>query len=90
MPASATPSSTAGNSSLFAVEVFKTSVASAAQGAAVVQALHHRFPTLTASLDLEDCDRVLRVQSLRPGPVFWEPVMELVYAFGISIEILPE
>ncbi len=72
------------------VEVFKTNVASAAQGGALLHALHARFPGLQATLDLDDCDRVLRVQGRRAGPALWQRVMELVRGLGVRIEVLPD
>lgn len=77
--------------SLCPVEVFRTNVGSVGQGAAVVRSIHQRFPTLQATLDLDDCDRVLRVQSRRPaGPALWAQVMQVVRRLGVRIEVLPE
>jgi hypothetical protein len=76
------------------VEVFRTNVTSPAQGAAVLGALRARFPALVGTFDLDDCDRVLRVQSLSPagptGPVVWAAVANLVRTLGVDIEVLPD
>jgi hypothetical protein len=77
-------------SSLDVVEVFKTDIDSTATGATVVRALRQRFPTLQASLDLDDCDRVLRVLALPAGPPPWAQVMALVRSLGVQIEVLPD
>jgi hypothetical protein len=76
--------------SLDVVEVFKTNIDSAATGATVVRALRQRFPTLQASLDLDDCDRVLRVLAPPSGPPPWVQVMALVRSLGVQIEVLPD
>ena len=73
------------------VEVFRTNVAAAWQAAAVVRALHNRFPALTATLDLDDCDRVLRVESCHgAGPALWQQVLGVVRALGVEIDVLPD
>ena len=73
------------------VEVFRTNVATSAHGAAVLRALRARFPALVGSFDLDDCDRVLRVQSARPaGPAVWAAVVSLVRDLGVDIEVLPD
>jgi hypothetical protein len=76
--------------SLDVVEVFRTNIDSAATGTTVVRALRQRFPTLRASLDLDDCDRVLRVLAPPPGPPPWAQVMDLVRSLGVHIEVLPD
>lgn len=73
-----------------AIEVFKTNIASAGQGTAVLRALHGRFPTLSACLDLQDCDRILRVESGFAGPGLWEQVQAFVRSLGVDIEALPD
>jgi hypothetical protein len=73
------------------IEVFKTDIGSARQGEHVVRALQRHFPTLRATLDLEDCDRVLRVVSLGSNsPICWAQVQEFVEDLGIAIEALPD
>ncbi|HEX8658631.1 MAG TPA: hypothetical protein VF690_13890 [Hymenobacter sp.] len=75
---------------LDAIEVFKTNIDTAATGTAVMRTLRRRFPTLQASLDLDDCDRVLRVLAPRPGQPPWAQVMALVRSLGVQIEVLPD
>jgi hypothetical protein len=73
------------------IEVFKTDICSASQGSAVVLALQQHFPTLKVHLDLDDCDRVMRVES-KSGTEFiaWERVREFVQRLGIAIEVLSD
>jgi hypothetical protein len=73
------------------IEVFKTDIGSARQGEYVVWAVQRRFPTLRATLDLEDCDRVLRLVSPSSNsPICWAQVQEFVEGLGIAMEALPD
>ena len=73
------------------IEVFRTDVADPAQAAAVRRALQARFPGLRVAFDLDDCDRVLRVQSpRRAGPARWAAVAGVVRRLGVAIEVLPD
>lgn len=72
------------------IEVFKTDISSGQQGAALLAALHQRFPGLRATLDLDDCDRVLRVQSSPAGVGSWAQVQAFVQHLGVAIEPLPD
>ena len=45
------------------VEVFKTNVAEAGQANELVSLLQQHFPSGRITFDLEDCDRVLRIES---------------------------
>ncbi|MGI4864419.1 MAG: hypothetical protein ACRYFZ_10905 [Janthinobacterium lividum] len=73
-----------------AIEVFKTNIASEQQGTAILAALRQHFPALHASLDLDDCDRVLRVQHLPTNPVCWAQVQAFIHHLGVAIEPLPD
>ena len=72
------------------VEVFRTTIDSAGVAADVLRELHEGFPTLQATLDLDDCDRILRIESREAGPELWAQVMVRVQGMGIEISILPE
>lgn len=63
------------------VEVFKTNVKSAAQAEKVVQMLLLHFPESQINFDLEDCDKVLRVEAEVCKP---EMVMLLVQEKGYA------
>jgi hypothetical protein len=75
---------------LSGVEVFQTNVRSPQLATTIIQALQNRFIGLKATFDLEDCDRVLRVQSPYGEPALWARVVALVRGFGVQIEVLPE
>lgn len=73
-----------------AVEVFQTNVSSPLLATAIIRALQTRFISLKATFDLDDCDRVLRVQSPHGEPALWAQVAALVRGFGVQIEVLPD
>lgn len=45
------------------VEIFKTSVCRASEAEAVIKVLLKRFPQYRINFDLEDCDRILRIET---------------------------
>lgn len=74
---------------LCSVEVFRTSVPGARAAARLVQALRRRWPTWRITLDAQDVDRVLRVQT----PAEAVPVAAVraeVGAWGYLCEPLPD
>jgi hypothetical protein len=44
------------------VEVFRTNVTDADDAASLLACIHARFPEYKTNFDLDDCDRILRVQ----------------------------
>lgn len=44
------------------VEVFKTNIAEAEQAQEIVSALQQYFPDSRVTIDLDDCDKVLRLE----------------------------
>ena len=75
---------------MYFIEAFKTNISSRQRGTALLAALHQRFPGLRATLDLDDCDRVLRVESSPAGVVSWAQVQAFVQHLGVTIEPLPD
>lgn len=73
-----------------AIEVYRTTVTSAEQAAVVLKELSTSCPELTASFDLDDCDRILRLRSRRPGPACWDRAVAVIRNLGIGIEVLPD
>lgn len=71
------------------VEVFKTNVEEGYHATLLVAAIHHRFPTVNANFDLDDCDRVLRVKSAADN-FYPEPIIQLLEVFGFRAEILSD
>ncbi|GAB2801744.1 hypothetical protein GCM10027275_54850 [Rhabdobacter roseus] len=67
------------------VEVFKTNVRQRRQAARILTVLTRQFPGYQLHFDLEDCDRILRVEGQEVPP---EPIMELVRQKGYLCQVL--
>jgi hypothetical protein len=67
------------------VEVFKTNVEERYESRRVVQTLREHFPNGQINFDLEDCDRILRLED---RTVINETVIRIVNACGYSCEAL--
>ncbi len=73
------------------VEVFRTNIRTPREAGVVVTMVEAYFAGLRITLDLDDCDRILRVQdrhSTAPLPV--SGIRRLVAALGYQIEVLAE
>ena len=71
------------------VEVFKTDVRDRDQANSLIDRIHKTFINYKANFDLEDCDRILRVQS-SAGSVRVTLLIELSRDLGINAEVLPD
>jgi len=67
------------------VEVFKTNVQKTKQANALITILNQRFATFTVKFDLEDCDKILRIEGKNINPLV---IMEVVQSQGYECEIL--
>ncbi len=67
------------------VEIFKTSIESREQSETVKQDLLNLFPTAKINFDLDDCDRILRIED---HEIFPQVVLNLLSHKGFQIEIL--
>lgn len=70
------------------VEVFKTNIEAPGEAGILVRLIEKEFKDHSAHFDLEDCDRILRVES--SGPVKCSEIMELFHYLGFHIDILPD
>lgn len=71
------------------IEVFKTNVHEPSHAEAMLRRLHSLFPTYRINFDLDDCDRILRVQS--PGDtVQVGPIMSTLAQAGFSCSVLED
>jgi hypothetical protein len=67
------------------IEIFKTNVETADDASAIVQKLLVHFPDSRINFDLQDCDKILRVE----GKTFsTDQVVMLVSQNGFHCEIL--
>jgi hypothetical protein len=67
------------------VEVFRTNVLTEAQASRVLRTLNERFPDYKVNFDLEDCDKVLRVES---KSICIETIVALVTERGFACNVL--
>ena len=67
------------------IEVFKTNVQTAGEANTIVELLHIHFPGSRINFDLQDCDRILRVEGKDFSP---NRIMMLVKEKGFHCSIL--
>jgi len=67
------------------VEVFKTNVREAGRSRVLIQKLLAYFPTSKINFDLEDCDKILRVEGADICP---SRIIELLKLNGHQCEVL--
>jgi len=68
------------------VEVFRTDVAQTAQADAMIAHLQQFSPNSSITFDLEDCDRILRIEC---AMLEVSAVISCMQAHGHACEILP-
>lgn len=69
------------------VEVFKTNVQETVQAERILAELAQHFPGSHINFDLEDCDKVLRIDGTDFQP---EQIMHLLQANGYVCQLLDE
>lgn len=67
------------------VEVFKTNVNNKMTAEELTSELHSSFPNSTINFDLDDCDKVLRIESERVIP---EEIARLLNHKGFLCQVL--
>jgi len=67
------------------VEVFKTNVELQEHATLLVEELSYRFPKIKINFDLDDCDRVLRVEGNAIAP---NKIIEALRTKGYYCELL--
>ncbi|MDH7461843.1 hypothetical protein QEG73_11165 [Chitinophagaceae bacterium 26-R-25] len=67
------------------IEVFKTNVKRRKESEILLLLLSRTFPSFKINFDLDDCDKILRIQGNEVHPV---QVVELVEKNGYQCEIL--
>lgn len=70
------------------VEVFKTNIENSRQAGLVLYIIHRKFREYKANVDLDDCDRILRVES--SGRIQATLLIQVVQALGFHAEVLPD
>lgn len=70
------------------VEVFKTNVDRYQDAEELLQRLNARFPDYKMNFDIEDCDRILRVQSNDDEVLPAGQIMAVVHSAGFACSVL--
>jgi len=71
------------------VEIFRTNVKSKRLAGKILKALQANLPAFHFNFDLDDCDRILRVQS-NGKPVECHKIMQIVQGHEIEISLFEE
>jgi hypothetical protein len=71
------------------IEIFKTDVDELLQAEMLLKQIHKNFPGYRANFDLNDCDNILRVQTLA-GPVDSRLFIKFLKEFDVCAEVLPD
>jgi hypothetical protein len=67
------------------VEVFKTNVEEVKLSELLIQQLEDHFPDSLINFDMEDCDKILRVEASMVAP---EKIIQILNSNGYSCEVL--
>ena len=71
------------------IEVFKTNVRYPDHAKMLIDQIHETFIDYTANFDLEDCDKILRVESSK-GFIQVPRLISLFKKFGFDAEVLSD
>jgi hypothetical protein len=71
------------------VEVFRTNVNDRKQAKILLDQIHHTYPFLKANFDLDDCDRILRVES-KEQKIEPNLIIDLLQEFGFGADVLSD
>ncbi len=71
------------------VEVFKTTVQDHTTASILVQEIQKRIISAKVNFDLEDCDRILRVE-VSQNHFNWDVIIEVIQRAGYKVEVLSE
>jgi hypothetical protein len=69
------------------IEVFKTNIKERSQSLEVIETMHQRFPLYKTTIDMEDRDKVLRVEALS---IDHRDIIYLLSEKGFVCEVLPD
>jgi hypothetical protein len=70
------------------VEVFRTNITLEAEATPILKAIHRRFSHVKANFDLEDCDRILGIES-KNGPLDVREILKFLDQFDFTARVLP-
>lgn len=70
------------------IEVFSTNIRDPALAGQLLKQIHLAFKDYTANFDLDDCDRILRVQA--KGQIDTEELIGFLELLGCAAKVLPD
>lgn len=73
---------------MLSIVVYKTTVKNRATAESITYSIHQQFPDYEVSFDLEDCDKVLRVENGN-GSVNEGKIQAILRSYGYRMEKLP-
>lgn len=71
------------------VEVFKTNVTDPDKARMIIKKIHRTFKYYSANFDLEDCDKILRIQCEERN-INIHQLLALLYDIGVYAEVLED
>ncbi len=71
------------------VEIFKTDVQEVSKANRVIEKLLQQFPSYRINFDLQDCDRILRVESCN-GSIVINGVVEVAIKHNLEISAIAD
>lgn len=71
------------------VEVFRTNVNDPDEAGALLGRIHATFAHYSANFDLDDCDKILRVEACQ-GKVESSVLIKMLREFGFDAEVLSD
>jgi hypothetical protein len=71
------------------VEIFKTNICNVNQASRVIQLLSDQFPEYKVNFDLDDCDRILRIETVF-GAINDALIKQLLASAGYFCQELPD
>lgn len=69
------------------IEIFRTNVEDESTADRTVNALHENFKNVIANFDLEDCDRILRVESM-DGNIMLKEILHFLTSLNLKVELI--
>ena len=71
------------------VEIFKTDVKSRIRSKKIIAMLNKSFPSYKINFDLDDCDKILRIES-QNGDIDIESIIKIVRRSSVEIDFIPD
>ena len=71
------------------IEVFRTNLEDREHAIVLIDQIHEKFPYYRANFDLDDCDRILRIES-KTGDIDPSNLIQLLNDYGYEAEILED